>query len=225
MSLSTETMEMPIETKTKDCTECGETLTNWWENGYGEAFCSPCFKEAGHQCDGCWDEDCVQCNEEDGECPGCLRPKADEEYREARCCRCDREMCDQCYSVSPIEGDDECYCKRCAQDRLDEEEKKGKKMCEFCEEYGDTPRLATIRRCIGGCEMGNAYDHLCEVCDKRGDEEMKEWAKAEAEDLAKDVEDAKVRFFGSAERAKEVFAMPWEEQVAVIAAIAKGETQ
>jgi hypothetical protein len=229
-------MSLTMKTEMKTCETCETKMDHWWDDEEGLPFCSSCFKEEGGQCDGCHWDDCVLCNEEeenslncevcghedtvvhdwgcvalcetcsmadgephcprtsrsgeaeqcewcvsawakidgkeeDEECPGCLRSKADEEYREARCCRCDTEMCGQCYSVSPIEGDDECYCKRCAQDRLDEEE-------EECPGY------------------------------------TKEEEEAQS-----------IRFFGSAERKKEVFAMPWEEQVAVIAAIAKGETQ
>jgi hypothetical protein len=67
---------------------------------------------------------------EEEECPGCLRPKTDEEYREVRCCRCDEEMCDQCYSVSPIEGDDECYCKRCGPEECDSDEEEEEILCD-----------------------------------------------------------------------------------------------
>jgi hypothetical protein len=124
-----------MKTEMKTCETCETEMDHWHEDEEGVPFCSPCFKEEGHQCDGCHWDDCVFCNEEE------------------------------------------------------EEEEEGKKMCEFCEEYGDTPRLATIRRCIGGWVTGNAYDHLCEVCDKRGDEEMKEWAKAEACDTCQRVPD------------------------------------
>jgi hypothetical protein len=45
-----------------------------------------------------------------------------QDYIRAWCARCGAEMCDKCVSASPVDGDDDEYCKRCAQERLDEEE-------------------------------------------------------------------------------------------------------
>ena len=75
------------------------------------------------------EEEYAECAEPPfAQCPGCCRYKNDDDYQETRCCRCNAEMCNACYSVSPVEGDDDCYCKRCAQERLDEE------VCEDCGE-------------------------------------------------------------------------------------------
>jgi len=111
-------------------------------------------------------------------CPGCLRPKTDEDYQGVWCCRCTTEMCDQCYSVSPIEGDDKCYCKRCAQVRLDEEED-----CEVCD-----CKVAAEDH-VGCCRDGDCpkkIENMCRFC-ATWDDETEQWrcedcgAEADAE--------------------------------------------
>jgi hypothetical protein len=103
---------------------------------------------------------CEECyHEEVGECPGCLRSKGDDDYTKVDCRKCGTEMCNQCYSVSPVEGDDECYCKRCAQAVLDEYEKEH--TCEVCNDtYDDADIVGCCRD--GKCET--KVENMCRGC-------------------------------------------------------------
>jgi hypothetical protein len=74
MSTSTEPMETLIESKMmmtkpkwRACVDCEEEITVWWEDAEGDAYCAGCFTDAGFTCDGCHNEECVQCNEDEEE--------------------------------------------------------------------------------------------------------------------------------------------------------------
>ena len=62
------------DSKWRACVDCEEEITVWWEDGEGDAYCAGCYTDAGFTCDGCHNEQCVQCNEEEdetGPCAGC----------------------------------------------------------------------------------------------------------------------------------------------------------
>lgn len=108
--------------------------------------------------------------EEEEECPGCLRPKCDDTYEEVRCVRCETEMCNECFSVSPVEGDDDVYCKRCAQDRLDEAEAEEEEFeCPrcFCILRGDdaNDRRMWISTDPEFLDPNDGYD-VCDDCEE-----------------------------------------------------------
>jgi hypothetical protein len=50
--------------KWRDCVECGESITRWWECEDGDPYCAGCFTQAGVSCGGCAQDDCPQCSEE-----------------------------------------------------------------------------------------------------------------------------------------------------------------
>ena len=55
-------------------------------------------------------KECEEC-----ECPGCYSVIT-EDNPPAECFKCDEKMCLECCSCSPVEGDNNIYCKRCAQE-------------------------------------------------------------------------------------------------------------
>ena len=92
------------DSKWRACVDCEEEITVWWD-AEGDAYCAGCYTNAGFTCDGCHNEACVQCNEDEDEetCAKCKGEFGEDcPFASTR----DTTLCKDCYLNSHLDEDE-----------------------------------------------------------------------------------------------------------------------
>jgi hypothetical protein len=149
MSTATKTeTEKPCSECATECAECGNEVEHWWEDEEGAPFCVECFTEQGISCDGCYHDECPQCNEEEEEeCEACETKIEGKVY--GTNADCVLAVCEPCWNKCLAEREAEAKKQKeeDEDEELDEDEKwaKLKAWMDSLSEKGRTRAMAFIK--------------------------------------------------------------------------------